>query len=106
MTQRGKRSAFLDRQHEHTDFIRVCRCASRSTLCDSRSCLPTQLQPRYGLLDRTYLQNADETAARHGGHGPDDHAQIRTVLRELHGLTFTNLRPSTLASRHQRISIL
>lgn len=80
MTPWGKKSAVQDRQHENTDFIRVFRCASRSTLCASRSCLPTQLQPRYGLLDRTYLQSADETAVRHGGHGPDDHAQIRTVL--------------------------
>lgn len=68
--------------------------------------MPTQLQTQYGLLDRTYPQNADEIVARHGQHGRDYHARIRTALREVHGLTFTNLHPSTPASRRQRISIL
>jgi hypothetical protein len=106
MTQRGTRSAVQDPQHEQTDLMCVFRCASPNTQCASRSCVPPQLQTRYGLSDRTYPQNADETLARHGQHGRGGHARIRTVLRELHGLTFTNLRPATLASRHQRISIL
>lgn len=66
MTQRGTRSAVQDPQHEHTDCMCVFRCASQNTRCASRSCVPTQLQTRYGLLDRTYPQNADETVARHG----------------------------------------
>lgn len=56
MTRRGTRGAGHDPQHEHTGLMCVFRCASPNRLRATRSCVPTQLQTRYGLLDKTYMQ--------------------------------------------------